>query len=150
LEGLNARFVVPARHALSGDDLLAACTRVEGKIPLVRLAGTALLVEDNIIIALEAEDMLLELGAKRVMVAKNVAEALQMLENEIPNFALLDINLGTGMSWLVASRLRELGVPYVFATGYGDSIELPLEHRQVPVIAKPYSANTIARILSGV
>ena len=150
LEGLNARFVVPARHALSGDDLLAARTRVDGKMPLVRLAGAALLVEDNIIIALEAEDMLLELGAKRVMVAKNVAEALQMLENEIPNFALLDINLGTGMSWLVASRLRELGVPYVFATGYGDSIDLPLEHRQVPVIAKPYSANTIARILSGV
>ena len=146
--GLHARFVVPTRFVLPGDALAAVRIGSEKARPPVRLAGTVLLVEDNMIIALEGEDLLVELGAGNVLVAGNVTDALRLIESETPTFALLDINLGTEMSWPVASRLRDLGVRYVFATGYGNGIDFPLEHRQVPVIAKPYSKDTIARLLS--
>ena len=111
-----------------------------------RLAGTVLLVEDNMIIALEAEDMLLALGANSVLVASNVAEALRLLTLETTSFALLDVNLGVETSWPVASRLRELGVHYAFATGYSDQLDVPIEHRSVPMVAKPYTSESLARV----
>ena len=149
-DGLHARFVVPARHAVRDGDKAAAPVKT-GQAPAdARLAGTVLLVEDNMIIALETEDMLTALGADDILVASNVHEALRLLAVETPSFALLDINLGIERSWPVASRLRELGVPYIFATGYGDDIDFPIEHRQVPVAAKPYTRASIARILIGV
>lgn len=146
--GLHAHFVVPAQYAVQGEDKPVALAGGDDKTQPARLNGVALLVEDNLIIALEGEDMLMSLGAERVLVASSVAEAMRLLESETPAFALLDVNLGNEMSWQIASKLRQLGVRYAFATGYGDGIDCPLEHRQTPVVAKPYSRDTIARILS--
>ena len=70
---------------------------------------------------------------------------MHLLELETPDFAVLDINLGTETTWLVGARLRKLGVRHVFATGYGDSIEHPLEHRSTPAITKPYTSDSLAR-----
>ena len=114
-----------------------------------KLAGTVLLVEDNMIIALEAEDMLAALGADDVLVASNVAEALRLLTIETPSFALLDINLGSETSWPIASRLRELGVRYAFATGYNDGIDTPIEHRSAPLVTKPYTKDSLSRAITG-
>jgi light-regulated signal transduction histidine kinase (bacteriophytochrome)/CheY-like chemotaxis protein len=146
--GLTAHFVIPARH-------LAAVEQAPLPMPAAAkpgrgapLSGMVLLVEDNMIIALEAEDMLLDLGADRVWVASSVAEAQSLLDIETPSFALLDINLGREMSWPIASRLRELGVPHVFGTGYGEGIDYPPEHRSARSISKPYSADSLARVLS--
>ena len=146
-EGLRARFVVPARHAVPGGELQTVVVAPDEATVEVRLAGTALLVEDNMIIALESEDLLLTLGAESVLVASNVAEALRLLTLKTPTFALLDINLGVEMSWPIALRLRELGVRYAFATGYGEAIVVPIEHRLAPIVTKPYTKDSIARML---
>ncbi|WP_419815363.1 HWE histidine kinase domain-containing protein [Glacieibacterium sp.] len=145
--GLHARFVIPARHVVRGEDLPIAAVLAIATTPAGRLSGTVLLVEDNIIIALGAEDVLTALGANEVLMASDVAGALRLIAAQTPSFAILDINLGIEMSWPIASRLRELGIRYVFATGYGEGIDFPLEHRQAPVIAKPYSQDSIARSL---
>ena len=144
-DGLRARFVIPARHVELGSNVAPVPLGNDQAVRKARLAGTALLVEDNMIIALEAEDVLLALGAGKVLVASNVAEALHLITIETPSFALLDVNLGGEMSWPVALRLRELGVRYAFATGYSDQIEFPLEHRSAPKITKPYSGDSLSR-----
>jgi light-regulated signal transduction histidine kinase (bacteriophytochrome)/CheY-like chemotaxis protein len=146
--GLRARFVVPAQFVSLGGETLPVVTEAEAQRLPIGLSGVVLLVEDNIIIALEAEEMLTQLGAVRVLVAGNVAEALSLLLSETPSFALLDINLGSETSWPIASRLRELGVHYIFATGYGDGIEFPLEHREAAVVTKPYSRTSISAMIS--
>ena len=145
--GLHARFTLPARHVERNDTVLEAISIADISAPAGRLSGTVLLVEDNMIIALESEDMLLEMGASEVLVASNVAEALHLIENETPTFALLDINLGRELSWPVALRLRELRVPHVFGTGYGDGIDYPPEHRGTPVVTKPYSIVSLSRVV---
>lgn len=145
--GLRARFLLPPHHALAGDDAAEAATTASFAVPPARLSGLVLLVEDNMIIALEAEDMLLSLGAAHVAVASNVAEALRLLEVETPSFALLDINLGHEMVWPVAARLRRLGVRHMFATGYGKGIDYPAEHRATPSITKPYTSASVARAI---
>jgi light-regulated signal transduction histidine kinase (bacteriophytochrome)/CheY-like chemotaxis protein len=142
--GLRARFVLPVSHIVIGDDP-ALTVLAEADANHARLYGAVLLVEDNMIIALDAEDILLSLGAVRVVLARNVAEALNLIALDTPSFALLDINLGFETSWPIAAQLRKLGFPYVFATGYGDGIDYPLEHRGAPAITKPYTSPSIAR-----
>jgi CheY-like chemotaxis protein len=48
-------------------------------------------VEDNLFIAIDAEDLLRSLGAKSVVVANSVADALAVLTTEEFSFALLDL-----------------------------------------------------------
>lgn len=148
--GLRMRLSLPSRYVVVGEDTtIAAATVAITSLP-TGVSGAVLLVEDNLVIALNAEDMLLALGATHVTVASSVAEALQLLAGETPSFALLDVNLGRETSWPVAARLRELGVPHVFATGYGDGggVDYPPEYRQTPSITKPYTSVSIARAVT--
>ena len=82
-------------------------TKLETEKPAPpRLSGTALIVEDNLIIAMAAEVILLELGARHVETAASVNQALMSIEREKPDFALLDLNLGSENSIPVATRLH--------------------------------------------
>ena len=112
-----------------------------------RLSGTALIVEDNLIIAMSAEVILLELGARHVETAASVSEALKAIERLKPSFALLDLNLGNENSIAVGRKLTELKVPFIFATGYGERAPIPAELGHAPVIQKPYTRDVIEHTL---
>ena len=108
------------------------------------LSGDVLLVEDDIIIAMEAEYLLLSLGASRCHLASSVAAAIDIVRNHAPTFALLDVNLGGEHSGPVAAALNELGVPFVIASGYGGS-ELTLPALSgAPLVTKPYGQRELA------
>ena len=146
--GLHARFVLPSRHIVIGDE--SQPMPIAAPVPGApsRLSGLVLAVEDNVLIALDVEDVLIGLGAERVVIASNVTEALRLIDLETPSFALLDVNLGRESSWPIATRLQSLGVPHIFATGYGDGIDYPVEHLLTAVITKPYTSASIARAFS--
>ena len=44
-----------------------------------------------------------------------------------------------------AERLKTLGIPFVFATGYGEGGVIPNELADVPIVRKPYDADTLLR-----
>jgi DNA-binding LytR/AlgR family response regulator len=92
---------------------------------------------------MDAESMLEQLGATRVDIASNVRDALRTIEKTPPDFALLDINLGNENSVPVALKLQELGIPFAFASGYGERAPLPAALENVPVIQKPYMPETL-------
>jgi CheY-like chemotaxis protein len=148
LLGVQARFVIPAQYVqmvTSGSGIVG---RVETEKPAPpRLSGTALIVEDNLIIALSAEVILLDLGARHVDTAASVTEALNAIKRQKPSFALLDLNLGNETSIAVGHRLVDLEVPFIFATGYGERAPIPSELDSVPVIQKPYTRDTIERAI---
>ena len=99
----------------------------------------ALIVEDNIIIAMAAEDILGEIGFARCIIAASNSEAMRALEDQDIAFAMLDINLGEETSEPIAVLLQERGIPFVFATGYGESPFDPDKFREIPTLTKPYS-----------
>ena len=105
---------------------------------LASLLHTCLLVEDNLFIAIDAEDMLHALGAKAVVVAKSVSEALAALLKLQFSFALLDINLGAENSLPIARQLQARSVPFAFGTGYSKGMVLGETFAHVPVVPKPY------------
>ncbi len=66
------------------------------------------------------------------------------------DFALLDINLGPDTSYDIARRLREQGVPFAFASGYGDSARLPDDLSDAINVGKPYDTDAIKSLLAKV
>jgi len=155
-EGVEAHFRIPARHVSEPRDYggppirFASPPRASaGPVPdEVIPDANVLLVEDSLIIALDAEDILKRLGASHVATAATVEGALDMLRNGPPTLAMLDINLGDHTSYAIADRLKELGVPYLFATGYGEQADLPAGHTGRRVLQKPYTLENVARALA--
>jgi len=95
-----------------------------------------LLVEDEPIIAMTAEDMLDAIGCDVVASAATLEEALAASARGGFDVAMLDINLNGVASLPVADALEQGGTPFIFTTGYG--VEGCGRHRDVPLVAKPY------------
>jgi CheY-like chemotaxis protein len=112
-----------------------------------QLPASVLLVEDNIIILLDTEDVLKELGVPLVMTATNVSEALDLIDRTPPARALLDVDLGIETSFRIATRLAEIGIPFAFITGYGDSHPIPVEFRNIPRVLKPHTTDALLKAL---
>jgi CheY-like chemotaxis protein len=102
-------------------------------------ARRILVVEDEMMIAMLIEDMLLDLGHEVVGVAQSLSAALKMAETKAGQYdlAILDINLAGEQSFPLARRLMDLGVPFMFATGYGvQGLEEPFA--TVHTLKKPF------------
>jgi two-component SAPR family response regulator len=82
----------------------------------------AMIVEDEALIAMHIEDVLEELGVRIVGRFRTVGDALASVDAVAPDLALLDVNLGEGVTSLpIAEHLSLRGVPFAFLTGYGRS-----------------------------
>lgn len=106
-----------------------------------------LLVEDESLVALLAEDILVEAGYE-VVLCMTLHDALSQAGQAEVEVAVLDINLGGAMSYPVADMLRARGIPFVFATGYGVA-GLRDDLKSAPVIQKPYSPATLIGSVAG-
>jgi len=111
------------------------------------MPNDVLIVEDDPIIALDFEDTLLGFGVKTVRTAGSVAKALALIDQQPPDFALLDVSLIREKSFAVAERLDALNIPFAFATGYGADARLPAAFTDKPRLPKPYSTDALLVLL---
>lgn len=105
------------------------------------LGARVLLLEDEPLIAMEEESVLQSLGIEVVCV-RTADEGLDLLGSGGFDAALLDWKLGAGSSIGVAQRLSEMGVPFVFLTGYQEDA-IPDEFRDRPIVHKPFTAEQL-------
>lgn len=145
LTGVEARFTLPPTFVRAAPPIPETAAIHEKSDAPLQLAGTVLVVEDNMIIALEAEELLTTLGVETIDMAASTRDALRLIEASPPDRALLDVNLGSETSIPVARRLVELGIPYAFATGYGESFKIPADLDEVHVVKKPYDVDALRR-----
>lgn len=96
-----------------------------------------LIVEDEMLVAMNIEDMLLDLGHEVAGIASRLEPALSLAAEADFDFALLDVNLAGSPSFPVAAVLRDRGLPFLFATGYGTKGIIE-EFRSYPVLQKPF------------
>lgn len=110
------------------------------------LAGLrVLVVEDEPVVAMCLEDILEELGCVTVGPVGRLAEGLALAEHESLDAAILDINLAGERSNDIAEMLRNRGIPFAFASGYGSAPE----GFGAPMIEKPYRTADIGVALAG-
>jgi DNA-binding response OmpR family regulator len=111
------------------------------------LAGLrVLVVEDEMMVSMLIEDMLSDLGCIVVGPAARLDEALVLANSTEIDCAVLDVNLGGQPIFPLVDVLREKGVAFAFATGYGDAGVRDVD-RGSPVLQKPFREGDLARIL---
>ena len=117
-----------------------------------RRIGSALVVEDDPILALSIEDILLEAGAPSVVVCSSTAQALAALERDKPDVLVLDVHLvDRDDGWAVAELVKELGPQpprIVFSTGNPDAIPADVAELGT-VLTKPYAPDALIEAVSG-
>jgi general stress protein YciG/CheY-like chemotaxis protein len=125
-----------------------AAPKPSGKMPpIMQLAGKRVLVaEDEFLIADEIVSTLERLGARIIGPFPTVQAALQILDHEVIDGAVLDINLRDERVDRLADRLSAMKVPYVFITGYSRS-SIPLRYAAIPLFEKPLHAELFANRL---
>ena len=105
-----------------------------------------LVVEHESLVAHQIEDMLTGLGCEVVGPASRVGQALQLLHGQQVDAAVLDVNIAGELVYPVADELTSLGLPYIFATGYGAS-GLTEAYRGRPVLEKPFPKKALLRAM---
>jgi CheY-like chemotaxis protein len=152
--GFEADFFIPLEHIASvSEHDSAPQAREESVSKPVLLADrplegvTVLLVEDNLLIALEAEEMLTDLGARLVVSASTLRAAEDAISAHEFGFAMLDVSVGCGTSFDLARRLHSVGTPYIFASGYGDQVALDSDHSASVIVQKPYERDHLRRAI---
>ena len=102
-----------------------------------------LVVEDEFFMADELRQKLEAVGALVIGPAPSVECALALMKNEITiDAALLDVNLSGNMSYPVAEALIVRSVPFIFTSGYDDSV-LAEHYALMPRCQKPTEFSSI-------
>ena len=145
-QGVHARFMIPYDFVQKGE----ALRKVREVTPVARadLRGkTLLLVEDSMMIALDAQTMLQNCGAE-VEVAATSNDARRALKLNRFDAAILDVNLYTETSFTIAEDLKARAIPFVFATGYGETVSVPEQFKDVQIVSKPYVEEALRAALA--
>jgi two-component sensor histidine kinase/CheY-like chemotaxis protein len=106
-----------------------------------------LLVEDEAIVGMMMTDFLTEAGFHVVGPFGKVADAIEAIDRERFQAAVLDINLRGEMIYSLADELTGRGVPIVFVTGYSAEA-IDRRFANVPVLQKPIDRASLRRVLA--
>lgn len=101
------------------------------------------------LVAMNIEDMLLELGHEVAGLASRLGPALALARESRFDAAMLDVNLAGEPSFPVADLLIERGIPFLFATGYGRQ-GMDERYRDLPMLQKPFLTAELGRALTAI
>ena len=150
-EGMQARFWIP-NHVLDFGEHRKPATKAAASpfatptTPTTqRTYGSALVVEDNLMMALDMQEILLNLGFESVEITGTIAEANELIEQARPSIAILDLNLGPSGETTngLARHLQQQGIPFMFVTGYGQRVRLDETLKSPKVLTKPVNTNEL-------
>jgi CheY-like chemotaxis protein len=105
-----------------------------------------LVVEDELMIRMLLQDMLADLGHTLAGEAGRIEEALALAKEGEFDVAILDVNLNGQPISPVVEILIKRGLPFVFATGYGQR-GVPEPYRNTPTLQKPFQADALAQAI---
>jgi DNA-binding response OmpR family regulator len=106
-----------------------------------------LVVEDEFLVAVLIEDMLQSAGCVVSGPVSRVADALNAVDSDTYDAAVLDVNLAGERIDQVADALSRRNVPFLFVTGYSAD-NLPSNFAERPRVCKPFKMTDLICSLS--
>jgi len=106
-----------------------------------------LILEDSLIIAMEAEDILRTVGVETISICNSISQAMEAVTADRYDFALLDVNLGDVMSFDFARYLATVEIPFGFVSGYSDTLDFPEDLQDRPLLVKPFDETAMREFL---
>jgi DNA-binding response OmpR family regulator len=103
-----------------------------------------LVVEDEMLLAMQMEDTLADFGCDVVGPVARIADGVELAGSERLDGAILDINVSGADVFPIARQLAERGIPFIFVSGYA-STNLPPEWSGRPTLQKPFYPQDLAR-----
>jgi CheY-like chemotaxis protein len=114
-----------------------------------RLDGLRILiVEDELVVAMELEALLRDLGCIVLDAVPTIKRALDALREVRPDLAVLDVNLQGEWVTPVAEVLEAQGIRFVLVTGYGSERLHEEVLRGATRLRKPVDARALAAALA--
>lgn len=96
-----------------------------------------LIIEDEILIALDLEATLLDAGAENVELFTTHREAVAKFDGDKYTAAVLDIRVGLETTYDIALRLDEGNIPFIFCSGQELSEEMRARLPDTILLRKP-------------
>lgn len=110
---------------------------------------SVLVLEDEAIVAMDLAAELGDAGWHVLGPAGSIPEAIRLIEAELPDAAVLDVNLSGTQSFDLATTLRDRGCSVLFLTGYAKGT-IPAHLSDAPVVAKPVDPAALTRQLAAI
>ncbi|XAZ26301.1 response regulator (plasmid) [Sinorhizobium sp. B11] len=104
-----------------------------------------LLVEDDLLLAMDMEDFLVDQGFQVVGPFGRLAQALQALSGQPVDLAIVDLNLAGELSFPLIDTLRRRETPIIVCSGYAELPEIRSKLADLPLIAKPWSPQALTK-----
>jgi CheY-like chemotaxis protein len=112
---------------------------------VVLTSANVLVLEDDALINLNTTETIQAMGCV-VHPFLRLSDAFAYISTNLPDLAVLDVNINGRMSYELAQLLVDRDVPIVFLTGY-DSPAVPEKWLQYPVCRKPCDENGLKQLL---
>ena len=108
---------------------------------------TVLVVEDEFIIALDLSETVQDLGYALEGPFEDNKNALEAIEEALPDAAILDVFTADGEVYPLADKLSAAGVPIVFHSGHVPPDEVRQRYPDALACAKPCPPNQLIDLL---
>jgi DNA-binding response OmpR family regulator len=108
---------------------------------------TVLVVEDDLLLAMDLEATLVGAGAVVVAVCHTLDEAMARADAEDFTVAVLDFSLGSDSVTPLARRLARRNTPFILHTGMPRGEPSLMEWRNYPIVEKPASRHALVSAL---
>jgi len=98
---------------------------------------TVLVVEDEFIIGLDLSETVQDLGYELEGPFADTKHALEAIEDQLPDIAILDVYTADGEVYPVADALTRKGVPIIFHSGHVPPKEMQERYPEAQACSKP-------------
>lgn len=106
-----------------------------------------LVVEDELLVAMDMVDMITRMGYEALPNAMDYKEAINIIDEQLPDLVLLDINLGGVRNGIDLGGLlnAKYNIPFIFITAHADKKTVSQAASTLPggYLIKPFTANDL-------
>jgi len=115
-----------------------------------QVATEILIIEDEPLIALDIEQMVLDLGHKVTGIARTHKEAITLFQKTNPKMILADIQLADGSSGIDAINeiLKTSTVPVIFITAFPERLLTGERPEPAFLVTKPFNPDMVKALIS--